>query len=185
MRSTMDAVSAIGVVVPATPPPLRALTLPQPPLMAAPTPPPPPWLRAAPPPLPPSRSYSKLTLLRHAPSRPPPPPPPSPQPPPPPDWSALSYDSCVRSVPRDARFFAVVNGREQQQNGLGVVSDAAFYAKALGRVLIEPQMHGAQLTRPLLDRCPLSSPPISPQARAWAIRGARSVTASGSARGGT
>ena len=152
--------AASAMVVPATPPPLRAPTPPPPQLRAAPPPPPSPlwptpWLRAAPPPPPPSRGYGESTLLRHAPSPPPspqPPPPPSPQPPPR-DWSALSYDSCVRSVPRDARFFAVVNGREQQHNGLGVVSDAAFFAKALGRVLIEPQMHGAQLTRPpLLER---------------------------------
>ena len=59
-----------------------------------------------------------------------------------------SYHGCLTSVPPKAKFLAFVNAAEQLHQGLNCITEAAFIANSLGRVLIEPAMKGTRMGNP-------------------------------------
>ena len=63
-------------------------------------------------------------------------------------FEPATYDGCESAMPEPRRFLMVVDAREQSQKSLGVVNDAAFYARALNRVLVEPGVAESRIIDP-------------------------------------
>ena len=63
-------------------------------------------------------------------------------------FEPATYDGCESAMPEPRRFLMVVDAREQSQKSLGVVNDAAFYARALNRVLVEPGVAESRIVDP-------------------------------------
>jgi hypothetical protein len=63
-------------------------------------------------------------------------------------FEPATYDGCDSAMPEPRRFLMVVDAREQSQKSLGVVNDAAFYARALNRVLVEPGVAESRIIDP-------------------------------------
>ena len=63
-------------------------------------------------------------------------------------FEPATYDGCESAMPEPRRFLMVVDAREQSQKSLGVVNDAAFYARALNRVLVEPSVAESRIIDP-------------------------------------
>ena len=63
-------------------------------------------------------------------------------------FEPATYDGCESAMPEPRRFLMVVDAREQSQKSLGVVNDAAFYARALNRVLVEPGVAASRIVDP-------------------------------------
>ena len=63
-------------------------------------------------------------------------------------FEPATYDGCESAMTEPRRFLMVVDAREQSQKSLGVVNDAAFYARALNRVLVEPGVAESRIIDP-------------------------------------
>ena len=63
-------------------------------------------------------------------------------------FEPATYDGCESAMTEPRRFLMVVDAREQSQKSLGVVNDAAFYARALNRVLVEPGVAESRIVDP-------------------------------------
>ena len=66
-------------------------------------------------------------------------------------FEPATYDGCESAMPEPRRFLMVVDAREQSQKSLGVVNDAAFYARALNRVLVEPGVAESRIVDPFSE----------------------------------
>ena len=60
----------------------------------------------------------------------------------------VTKNQCNGNAVHAKNLFQLVNGREQSNKGAGAIADAMFYARALGRVLVEPAVKDSRCVDP-------------------------------------